>query len=47
MLHLESRELRNQAKGLRKQLAEATAHDRENWSGVQNFVKFVGSSRAG
>jgi hypothetical protein len=47
MLHLESRELRNQAKRLKQQLADAAAQDRENWSGVQNFVKFVGSSRAG
>ena len=45
MLLLEGRELRHQAKRLKEQLAGAMTNKREDWSGVQNFVKFAGSSR--
>jgi hypothetical protein len=42
MLQLESRELRHQAKRLKKQLTDAMANPRENGSGVQDFVELAG-----
>ena len=46
-LHLESRELRNQAQRLKKQRADAMAGELGNRSDVQDFAPFEGSPATG
>ena len=47
MLQLESRELRQQAKRLKEQLAAMEADKRDDWNGARNFAEFVGGSSTG
>ena len=47
LLHLESRELRNQAQRLKKQRADSLAGELGNRSNAQDFVPFEGSPTTG